>query len=243
MSTLSSNSTPPSSTFASQRWLSRVLYLGTGTSAQVPAIHCLLPSPTTPRRPGPAEPEPIACAACSHAVEVPGSKNRRGCTSVALIGGGRPQADEPEELLLIDCGPTFYPSALTHFRPHSLPRRISGVLLTHGHADAVLGLDNLRAWTMGGLQSCVDVYLTKETMKVVEGAFPYLVDRSKATGGGGVGALRWKVIDGVTPFRVGEVEVTPLPVLHGFADGGSFGCLGFRVDGFSYVSDCVSSKG
>lgn len=146
-------------------------------------------------------------------------------------------------MIIIDAGPTFYSAAVSHFRRNRVPPRIAGVVLTHGHADAMLGLDSLRAWTLGGvLQDSVDVYLTKETLEVAKGAFPYLVDTSKATGGGGVGALRWKIIDGVTPFTVGrsKIPVIPLPVEHGFASRGGppFPTLGFRVDDFSYISDC-----
>lgn len=210
------------------KWLSKALFLGTGTSGQVPAIHCL------------ATEGEIECDACRDAI-VPGSKNRRGCCSAALIG--RSADDGEEELIVIDAGPTFYGSAVTHFRPNGVPRRIAGVLLTHGHADAMLGLDNLRAWTMRGvLQDAVDVYLTKETLEVAKGAFPYLIDMDKATGGGGVGALRWNIIDPRRPFRVGGVDVIPLPVYHGFASRGGppFDTLGFRIDSMSYVSDCVS---
>ncbi|CAO1616509.1 unnamed protein product [Sympodiomycopsis kandeliae] len=215
------------------KWLSKALFLGTGTSAQVPAIHCL------------ATEGEIDCNACRDAI-VPGSKNRRGCCSIALIG--RHDAEDSaseDQLILIDAGPTFYGSAISHFRPNGVPRRIAGVLLTHGHADAMLGLDNLRAWTMRGvLQDAVDVYLTKETLEVAKGAFPYLIDQGKATGGGGVGALRWNIIDPYKPFTVGHgsqaVEVLPLPVYHGFSSRGGppFDTLGFRIDSLSYVSDC-----
>lgn len=218
------------------KWLSKALFLGTGTSGQVPAIHCL------------ATEGEIECAACRDAI-VPGSKNRRGCCSIALVG--RHSESREESLILIDAGPTFYGSAVSHFRPNNVPRKIAGVLLTHGHADAMLGLDNLRAWTMRGvLQDVVDVYLTKETLEVAKGAFPYLIDMDKATGGGGVGALRWNIIEPDKPFLVGSqsdgsaVEVTPLPVYHGFISrGGSpFDTLGFRIDSLSYVSDCVSAS-
>lgn len=233
---------------SSTSWLHRVLFLGTGTSGQVPAIHCLS---GTNEEQTLKKSRTISCDACRDAIR-PGSKNRRGCCSVALIGGNRSRkngidldtgAETEDEMIIIDVGPTFYSAAVSHFHRNQVPPRIAGVLLTHGHADAMLGLDSLRAWTLGGvLQDWVDVYLTKETFEVAKGAFPYLVDTSKATGGGGVGALRWNIIDGVSAFEVGvnKIQVIPLPVEHGFVSRGGppFPTLGFRVDSFSYISDC-----
>ena len=78
----------------------------------------------------------------------PGSKNRRFCTSLVAIGSepGRP---DTSSTILIDCGKSFYESALRYFPSNGLSK-IDAVLLTHPHADAVLGLDDLRSWTMNG---------------------------------------------------------------------------------------------
>ncbi|EPQ29119.1 uncharacterized protein PFL1_03407 [Pseudozyma flocculosa PF-1] len=212
-------------------WLRKVVFLGTGTSGQVPAIHCV------------TSPDFGGCATCADAVR-PGSRNHRGCTSVALVGR-HSHDDDDGSTILIDCGKTFYSSALVHF-PRNGIRRLKAVLLTHAHADAILGLDDLRAWTMGSVvQPFVDIYLTEQCMQTVQGMFPYLVDRSKSTGGGDVGTLRWHIIDPDRPFWVGtgrsKVEIQPLPVLHGFVNRKDpFWTLGFRIDGFSYVSDTHS---
>lgn len=216
------------STGPKSQWLDQVLFLGTGTSSQVPAIHCITGNETE-------------CVTCHDAMK-PGSKNRRFCTSLMAVGS-RPDAPDEKSTILIDCGKSFYESALRFFPRHGL-RRIDAVLLTHGHADAILGLDDLRSWTMGGcIQGHVDVYLSHECMETVQQTFPYLIDRSRATGGGDVGALRWHLIDSHKPFHVGpmQVLVTPLPVDHGFYSGGHtpFECLGFRIDSMSYISDCV----
>ncbi|WFD06866.1 hypothetical protein MVES1_002221 [Malassezia vespertilionis] len=209
------------------QWLDRVVFLGTGTSSQVPAISCV-----TDGAAGTA-----TCETCADALR-PASKNRRGCTSAMVLGS----ASNEETCILIDCGKSFYESTLRYFPAHGL-RRIDAVLLTHAHADAILGLDDLRSWTMGGvIQEHVDVYLTQECMDTVRHTFPYLIDKSFITGGGDVGALRWHIITADAPFSVGryQVPVMPLPVEHGFAgkDKKPFECLGFRIDSMSYVSDC-----
>ncbi|CCF50863.1 hypothetical protein NDA11_000691 [Ustilago hordei] len=215
----------------SSSWIDKVLFLGTGTSGQVPAIHCV------------TKPDFGNCAACKDATLNPTGKNRRGCTSAAVVG--RHPQDTQDSTILIDCGKTFYSNAVVHFPRNGL-RAIRAVLLTHAHADAILGLDDLRAWTMGGvIQRQVDIYLTQECMAVVEGMFPYLVDRSKSTGGGDVPTLRWNIISKDEPFVIPssegrrEIQVQPLPVLHGYVGRTSpFWCLGFRIDSFSYISDC-----
>ena len=141
----------------------------TGTSGQIPALGCLLHKPNSTGSP---------CAACFDAVRLE-SKNRRGCTSAAIIGEGN---DQEDSLILIDCGPSLYNSILRHFSAQKLGR-IDAILLTHAHADAILGLDSLRSWTMGGVvQSRVDIYLTQECFQTVESMFPYLVDQSRSTG-------------------------------------------------------------
>lgn len=214
---------------ARSEWLEQLVFLGTGTSGQVPTIHCVTDASTH-------------CATCTDAMK-PDSHNRRGCTSVVVVGSP-PAAPTQRSTILIDCGKSFYSSALRFFPPNGL-RRIDAVLLTHAHADAILGLDDLRSWTIGGcVQPYVDVYLTPTCLRTVETTFPYLVDRSLSTGGGDVGTLRWHLIEpSDKPFVVGPhaVPVTPLPVQHGFigADREPFECLGFRIDSMSYISDCV----
>lgn len=60
---------------------------------------------------------------------------------------------------------------------------MDGVIITHGHADACYGMDDLRGWTLGGIiQKSINVYLAPETMEVVARTFPFLVDSSMATG-------------------------------------------------------------
>ncbi|PWZ02460.1 hypothetical protein BCV70DRAFT_196703 [Testicularia cyperi] len=212
-------------------WVEKVIFLGTGTSGQVPAIHCV------------SQDDFGSCAACRDATLDPTGKNRRGCTSAAVVG--RHADDAEESMVLIDCGKTFYSNAVVQF-PRNRLRSIRAVLLTHAHADAILGLDDLRAWTMGGvIQPVVDIYLTHECMLVVQAMFPYLVDRSKSTGGGDVPSLRWNIIDKDSRFQIPAsrgrkpLDVTPLPCLHGYVGRSSpFWCLGFRIDTFSYISDC-----
>ncbi|WFD36043.1 hypothetical protein MCUN1_002914 [Malassezia cuniculi] len=207
------------------KWLDKLVFLGTGTSSQVPAIPCVTGAVT-------------GCVTCEDAMK-PGSKNRRGCTAALAIGSA---PGGPSSCIVIDCGKTFYQSALDCFPKYGL-KRIDAVLLTHAHADAILGLDDLRSWTMRGtIQDYVDVFLTQECFSTVQNTFPYLVNRKLATGGGDVGALRWHIISATERFYVGphKVPIDPLRVDHGYAgpERHPFECLGFRIDTMSYISDC-----
>lgn len=52
-------------------------------------------------------------------------------------------------------------------------------------ADAFFGMDDLREWCIR--QGCsIPVYLNRPTYDTVAGAFPYMVDKSQASGGGDV---------------------------------------------------------
>jgi len=80
-------------------------------------------------------------------------------------------------------------------------------------------------------------------MSEVARTFPYLVDKNQATGGGDVPSFVWHVFDENESFRIpscGNIEVVPLPVEHGryLSTGKPFWNLGFRIGGFSYISDC-----
>ncbi|ODQ53921.1 metallo-beta-lactamase family protein [Saitoella complicata NRRL Y-17804] len=203
-----------------------IIFLGTGTSSAVPVIGCL-----TQENP--------ACEVCISAMD-PKSKNRRLNTgAVITIDVGEPTRKN----LVIDCGKTFYHAALAQFPRHKL-RRVDAVLLTHAHADAFFGLDDLRGWTLGGLvQDTIDVYVSKETMDTIALTFPYMVSKDAGTGGGDLPQFNWHVFDPTKSFRIpscGNIEVTPLLVEHGRYFSGvprPFMSLGFRVDGLSYISD------
>jgi phosphoribosyl 1,2-cyclic phosphodiesterase len=61
-------------------------------------------------------------------------------------------------------------------------QRIDAVLLTHPHADAILGLDDIREWIFGDCTS-VAVYARDIDMPELARVFPYLVDRYIMLGG------------------------------------------------------------
>ena len=210
--------------------VSTFTFLGTGTSSQVPAIGCL----TDPRS---------RCKICPSALHASTQKNRRRNTSAFVELSN-------QKTILIDCGKSFFDTALQIW-PRAGFRQIDALLLTHAHADAILGLDDLRGWTLGGfIQKSISVYLTQKTFDAVAQMFPYMVDSAKATGGGDIPAFCWNIIDEDSRFWIEScgVGVQTLKVEHGnyFDEAMTpFICLGFQIGrpenqdkgGVSYISD------
>ncbi|KAJ2001813.1 hypothetical protein H4R26_003925 [Coemansia thaxteri] len=198
-----------------------IIFLGTGTAACIPIIPCV--TSDNPQ-----------CKACKPALTVEGAKNRRLNTSLLVRID---HADGRERNIVIDCGKTFLESALNVFVKHNV-KIIDAVLLTHGHADAMFGLDDLRQWS-ATLNTAIPIYCDKTTLGVVAQTFPYLVDTKCATGGGEVTSLKFHVIDDLTvPFVCEDIEFQPLNVEHGtYSDGRPFYFTGFRFDDISYISD------
>lgn len=210
--------------------VTRVIFLGTGTSSSVPNVSCLTADPQT-------------CRVCRASMTAEGAKNRRrntGC--VVEVQCSRARGGSELRWIVIDCGKNFYEAALAHFPQHGI-KRIDALLLTHAHQDAMGGLDDCRAWTLGGhVQSTIPVYLSRVTYESVP---LYMRSSKAATGGGDLPSFEWHVVDNIEgPFPVESVwntMVQPLQVVHGAyfdqAEARPFHCWGFRIAGFSYISD------
>ncbi|CDF40837.1 unnamed protein product [Chondrus crispus] len=144
------------------------IVIGSGVSTAIPRISCVM-------RPKPGD----ACKTCHDAVNNPSGPNRRGNVSALVRLGGKN--------ILIDCGKTTRDAAITHF-PKNGVRNVDAVVLTHGHADAILGLDDSRDIQHGSTKkelpngetqwippNPMQIFLNEETMRVCQTVFPYLV--------------------------------------------------------------------
>ncbi|KAK2983801.1 hypothetical protein RJ640_008477 [Escallonia rubra] len=191
---------------------SEIIFLGTGTSEGIPRVSCL----TNPLK---------TCPVCSKAVE-PGSKNKRLNTSILIrYPGPTGQCN-----ILIDAGKFFYHSALRWFLTYGI-RTLDAVVITHSHADAIGGLDDLRDWT-NNVQPCIPIYVAERDFEVMKKTHYYLVDTSVVTPGAAVSDLQFNIIQEV-PFIVHDLKFTPLPVWH----GRGYRSLGFRFGNICYISD------
>jgi len=118
----------------------------------------------------------------------------------------------------------------TDLRAQALERgvaRVDAVLYTHGHADHVLGLDELRTFNWRQ-RAAVPVYGSEQTLGELSRTFWYAFEEVQV--GGGKPAVERRPISG--PFDLLGRRVVPVPVLHG-----RLPILGYRIGGLAYLTD------
>ena len=188
-----------------------LIFLGTGTSEGIPRVSCLTKSDKI-------------CDVCSDSI-LPGSPNRRRNTSVLITKKINTQYTN----IIIDVGKFFYESAINIFPKNNI-KTIDSILVTHTHADAVGGLDDLRDWT-NNLQKEINIYLRQKDFESISVSHNYLVKRNKLSGGG-VAKLNFSIIN-KKPFIIHGISFIPLPVMH----GKHLEIFGYKFGNVSYISD------
>lgn len=126
-----------------------------------------------------------------------------------------------ETRLLIDCGPDF--------RQQILPmpfRRIDGILITHSHYDHVGGMDDIRPYCQFGE---INVYADPVARKGMLEMLPYCFAENRYPG---VPAIGLHEIHKHEPFRIGNLDIMPIEVMHG-----KLPILGYRIGKLAYITD------
>jgi phosphoribosyl 1,2-cyclic phosphate phosphodiesterase len=126
--------------------------------------------------------------------------------------------------VLVDTTPDLRSQALAHDI-----RRLDAVLVTHAHADHIMGLDDLRRFNYIHHRA-VPVYGNAGTLAALRRTFEY-VFAEDAPKGGGVPQL--ELVDVTGPFEIGGQTIVPVPIRHGALE-----ILGFRFGCFAYLTDC-----
>jgi len=126
--------------------------------------------------------------------------------------------------ILIDTSPDLRMQALRFDL-----RRVNAVLYTHGHADHVLGLDDMRRFN--ALQNArIQCYGDAQTIGEVRRTFSYIFDPATPMGGG-LPEIDLCTVTGA--FSVGQHEITPVPLWHGKRL-----VYGYRIGSLAYLTDC-----
>jgi phosphoribosyl 1,2-cyclic phosphate phosphodiesterase len=110
--------------------------------------------------------------------------------------------------------------------------RIDGILFTHAHSDHTAGLDELRRYNYLQ-QEHLPVWANSATLADITRRFDYVFKDSYPVYGV-IPDLTLHEID-TDPFHVGDIEVIPVPVMHG-----RLPILGYRFGSIAYLTDVKS---
>ena len=106
-------------------------------------------------------------------------------------------------------------------------RSLDAVLYTHGHADHILGLDDLRPLTYLRPEK-TPLFARPADAEILRRVFRYIFDADYKFGG--LAQVELRVIDG--PVDLFGVRFEPVKVIHGEAE-----ILGFRFGQAAYLTD------
>lgn len=130
--------------------------------------------------------------------------------------------------VIIDTGPDFREQMI-----RARVGSIDAVVYTHGHADHIHGIDDLRSYSMqrGGL---IDIHADQPTLDRLHEAFGYCFHTPDGSSYPPI--VRAHLIEHYSPFVIdgagGPIVLEPLAQQHG-----SIISLGFRIGDIAYCSD------
>jgi phosphoribosyl 1,2-cyclic phosphate phosphodiesterase len=150
------------------------------------------------------------CSVCESA----DPRDKRTRPSILLSYGGRN--------VVIDTTPDFRYQAM-----RAGIDRLDAVVYTHGHADHILGLDDIRPFNLKQ-RGAVPIYGAADTLAILKRQFSYIFEEAQP--GTTIPLIDLHTIDG--PFDLFGVRFIPIPAIHGTQP-----VLGFRVGKMAYLTD------
>jgi phosphoribosyl 1,2-cyclic phosphate phosphodiesterase len=176
----------------------KITVLGSGTSSGVPTIGC-------------------SCAVC-HSTD-PRDKRLRPSILIAIPANG----ETPARNVIIDTTPDFRAQVLA-----AGVSRLDAVVYTHGHADHIFGLDDIRPFNYRQ-GAKIPIYASRPTFATIERVFAYVFDvRDRKTT---IPQIEVNLIDDA-PFEAGGLRFEPIPLCHG-----TDSIYGFRFGDVAYLTD------
>lgn len=127
--------------------------------------------------------------------------------------------------VVIDTTPDFRQQAM-----RAGVNRLDAILLTHGHADHVLGFDDIRPYNIHQREALA-VYGNEDTFQIIRRIFSYVFDDKPTLST--VPSVTLNLIE--PPFQLLGIRIVPVPLLHG-----DMNVLGFRFGRAAYLTDFSS---
>lgn len=135
--------------------------------------------------------------------------------------------ESPECAFVIDTGTDFRTQCL-----RENVRKLDAVVFTHSHTDHIMGFDDMRPFCMPDIS--MPLYASPETMRDLHRVFKFAFDPENRVPG--YVHPEEHIITG--PFKLGETELTPLPVTHGRAHVNGYLLRRGGEPLVAYLSDC-----
>lgn len=165
----------------------RLTFLGTGTSAGVPAIGC-------------------SCDVCTST----DPRDQRLRCSVALqFTDPAAVHEDRQRTILIDAGPDLRQQAL-----RARLSRCDAILFTHNHVDHTFGLDEVRRFN-AVQHAPIDIYAERHTLDFLGRVYKHIFDKHNNINDSFVATLIAHELHADAPIELYGVRFTPLRFLHG----------------------------